>query len=142
MIVGIMIETSEEETVGIYQNKRNNPYILPQSLYKKMFYTVRDYERTKAEYQNILYETPVSDGIPGKGNVSDQTARKAMRREILFKQLEAIEQALMCVPPEYRRGVMEYIKCWEPYPTIAHCDTWRRHQRKFLYKTAENLGEI
>ena len=66
-----------------YQPKKNNPYILPSNLYMRMLYLVRDYNRLKEEYANIIHEMPHNDGMP-KGNMTGDThsCRKSFKNRI------------------------------------------------------------
>ena len=47
-----------------YQPHKSNPYRLPQTLYRRVLATVRDYDRMAAEYKEIAHETASGDGQP------------------------------------------------------------------------------
>jgi len=106
---------------------------------------VRDYDRLKEEYLNVLYEhkTPVMDGIKrGSRAVGNPTAEGAIRLERLSSKMEAVEQALMCVPEEYRKGVEEHAKYKKEFPRCAGRTTWQTWQARFLWHVARRLDEI
>ena len=87
-----------------YQPKKNNPYILPSNLYMRMLYLVRDYNRLKEEYTNIIHETPHNDGMP-KGNMTgDPTLEKVLKTESISREVGAVEQALYQVPQDIEKA--------------------------------------
>lgn len=121
-----------------YQRKRDNPYQLPHNVYMQCLYAVRDYDRTKKEMDDILYASPgPSDGMPRGSGTSDPTSSKATKREFLQRRCEDIEQALMTIPSEYRRGVMNGTM-YGCFPNDANPETYRRWRRRFLYQIAQN----
>ena len=125
-----------------YQPKKNNPYILPSNLYMRMLYLVRDYNRLKEEYANILHEMPHNDGMP-KGNMTgDPTLEKVLKTESISREVGAVEQALYQVPQEYRKGVFDNICYGDKFPIIAGEATYRRWRCRFIYYIAKNLNQI
>lgn len=101
-----------------YQPNKNNPYRLPRTLYKRMLDIVRDYERMVSEMQN-------SSG--------------AILAE-LNRECKAVEQAIMIVPEEYRKGIMDNICCGAPYPYVAHRNTYSYWRTRMLNAVAKNLN--
>lgn len=122
-----------------YQPQKENPYRLPHNVYMQCLYAVRDYDRLKHEMDDVLYASPLSDGQPRGSDTTDTTANKAVRLEELSKRCGAIEQALVKIPAEYRRGVSENILYRCPYPRDAGEATYRRWRYKFVYCVAKNL---
>ena len=128
--------------MNLYQPTKNNPYILPRILYRRILYLVRDYDRIKEQWESILHERPKLDGQPKATTVTDTTARIAIRRERLKILMEAVEQALIQIPDEYRDGILRHITDSEHFPDTAHLNTWKSWQARLLYRIAERLGEI
>lgn len=121
-----------------YQRKRDNPYQLPHNVYMQCLYAVRDYDRLRKEMEDILYAAPgTPDGMPRGSETSDQTGDKAVKREALRRRCETIEQALMLIPVEYRRGVLNGTM-YGCFPDDANPETYRRWRRRFLYQIAKN----
>ena len=127
-----------------YQPTKNNPYVLPKSLYERVLSVIRDYDRRKEEYNDILYggSAPYSDGVNRKSRAAqDPTADKAARREKISFELHAVDQSLRIVPREYRDGVMANIKhprsgyTWEH----AHRNTYVYWKSRFIYTVAQRL---
>lgn len=125
-----------------YQRTKNNPYYLPTSLYRRMIWLVRDYDRLRDELDNILHESPSLDGQPRGTSVGNPTESKAIRREKLLMQTAAIEQGLRAIPSEYQRGVFNHIRYGEMFPDYGDRKTWFTYQSRFLVCVAERLGEI
>lgn len=123
-----------------YQRTKNNPYLLPHNLYMRMLYTIKDYDRRKDEYTALAYLSPSQyNGAPGSGKPSNPTENRAMRRAMLFDELEAVEQALRLVPVEYRQGLMQNIAYGIAYPSTAHYNTWRNWRYLFIWNVAKRL---
>ena len=71
--------------------KKNNPYILPSNLYMRMLYLVRDYNRLKEEYANIIHEMPHNDGMP-KGNMTGDPTLESFKNRIHKQKLEQLNK--------------------------------------------------
>jgi len=113
---------------------------LPKHVYRQVRAVVQGYEKTKTEYDAILYESlPPPDGQPRGTGVSDDTSRRAMRRARLAEKLEVVEQAILIVPEEYRQGVWDSAVLGIPYPLDADRSTYWRHKAKFYRKVAYGL---
>ena len=121
-----------------YQRKHNNPFQLPHNVYMQCLYAIRDYDRLKKEMDDVLYAYPTPDGQPRGSDISDVTASKAIRIETISRRCEAVEQALVHVPLEYRKGIMDNIMYGAGYPNDADPETYRRWRRRFIYHIAEN----
>lgn len=120
-----------------YQRTKNNPYQLPHNVYMQCLYAVRDYDRMKKEMEDILYAAPgAADGMPRGSTISNPTSGKAIKREHLQRRCQAIEQALMTIPSEYRKGVLSGTM-YGCYPTDAHPETYRRWRRRFIFEVAQ-----
>lgn len=126
-----------------YQRTKNNPHLLPHNVYMQCLYAVRDYDRMKKEMQDILFASPgASDGMPRGSTIGNPTSNKAIKRESLQQRCEAIEQALLMIPLEYRRGVMNNILYQCGYPADAGEATYQRWRQRFLHHVAENSNFI
>ena len=126
-----------------YQPHKNNPYWLPNTLYRRVLDTVRDYGRMVEEYKELFHETASGDGQPRSSSPGDPVERKVERIERLWNDIRAIEMAMIRVPSEYRQGVLRNIQAggW-PVDVPAHLNTWSKWRRRFLYWVAENLKLI
>ena len=127
-----------------YQRTKSNPYLLPHNVYMICLYLVRDYERIKSEMDDILHTYPSSqpDGLPHGTDITDTTAKRAIKLEELSKKCEIIEQAIIIVPCEYRKGILKNINYNYPYPITAHRNTYGYWKSKFLYQIAYNSNLI
>lgn len=124
-----------------YQPKKDGPYRLPKAVYYQALYAVRDYDRLRREYDDILHASAsLSDGQPRGTGIGDPTERKVERLLQLGDRITAIERALAMLPEEYRKGVLNSIRYQSPYPYIAGRETWGKQRRRFLFFVAQNLG--
>lgn len=119
---------------------KDNPYLLPKTVYNRVLWVVRDYERLKSERQNILHSYDCDwNGLPRGGGVGNPTEDKALQLERFTADLEAIEQALLLVDEDMREGVLNNIYYRASYPHTPSLSTWIRRKQKFLYDVAKNL---
>lgn len=122
-----------------YQRQKNNSYKLPQNLYMRMLYLVRDYERIKSEREDILYSSSTNDGLPHSG-LGNPTENKGIKLAMLDNECSAVEKAIESIPEEYRKGIMDNICYRSPYPYTAHRNTYSYWRSKFLNAVAKNLN--
>ena len=126
-----------------HQPTSSKSYVLPHNLYMITLYTVRDYDRMRAEYHEAagISAHVLRDKISNNGT-GNPTERNGIIRANLFDRLEAIEQALLKIPSEYRKGLIDNIiyKAW--YPDDASTRTYRRWKQRFIYYVAENLDYV
>lgn len=123
-----------------YQPKKNNKHQLPDNLYMRTVYLIRDYDRLKMEYESLPWESPDPlDGMPSGTKTSNPTEDKGLRMATIFGELKAIEQARFRIPEEYRQEVFENVKNKEPYPIGASYATWRRYRQQYIYQVAKNM---
>lgn len=120
-----------------YQKTKNNPYHLPQNLYMRMLYLIRDYDRIRAERQEILHSSPDHDGVPVSG-FGSPTESKAMRMYAISRECEAVEKALRGIPEVYRDGVLNNICHRTPFPIDAGEATYQRWRSRLVYYVAKN----
>ena len=124
-----------------YQPTRNNPYLLPKAVYRRTLWIIRDYERLKAERNELLYaQNYQQDGQPKGSGVGNPTENRALRLEQLSRDIEAVEQALQTVDEDMRSSIMSNICYRVPYPYYPGERTWQRAKQKFIHQVAKNAG--
>ena len=80
-----------------YQPHKNNPYWLPNTLYRRVLVTVRDYDRMVTEYKEIVHETASGDGQPRSSFPGDPVERKIERMvRVCFKTYSTEGGQRMC----------------------------------------------
>ena len=123
-----------------YQPQKNNPYLLPQPLYRMTLAFIRDHERKLSEYRDLADDSPPPpDGQPRGSATSNPTERAGIRRAELWIAISGVEDALATIPKEYQKGVWENIVLYKRYPDDANPKTYRRYKARFIYKVAENM---
>ena len=136
----------EQEGNGVskdYQRKRNTKYLLPAPVYFKVVWEIRDYYRMKDMAQAILDESaPPSDGTPHGSPSADGVFNKASRRMYLTLITDIIDEELMSIPKEYRRGVWNNILYKSAFPNDADRSTYARYKSRMIYNIAERRGLI
>jgi len=127
-----------------YQHKKANPYLLPVNLYRRVIYTIKDYDRLKEEYNALLNESPAKQPVNTHGgNISSQpTEDKAIRLALISDDIHAIDAALTMIPLEYRQGIINSIKYRTPYPDTAHWHTWQKWRQRYVWSVARKLKKI
>lgn len=128
-----------------YQAKKNNPYALPDTLYKRVLALIRDYDRLKDEYEYILdsgSSPSFSRVYVKRSTISKPSEHKALRLSVISCYINAVEKALDMMPEEYRDGILNNVKYSDPYPYIADISTYKRWKQRYLYQVAENLDYI
>lgn len=126
-----------------YQRKKNNPYWLPKQIYMQALWKIRDYYRIKAEMDDVITEHKSDpDGMPKKNEISDPVFKKAMKRDKLGRQAKMIENSLLVIPKEYRRGVWEQIQQNKRYPNDADRHTYGKYKAMYIHEVAKSFGMI
>lgn len=117
-----------------------NQYQLPHPIRMQVIWLVRDYERMKNQYNDLMEKSPgPSDGQPRGTGTTDTVSETAMRRAELSEKIKAVEDAYSGIPEEYRRGVWDNVTYRARYPSDAGIATYKRQRKKFLYRVAKNL---
>ena len=123
-----------------YQQQKGNPYLLPKTVYHRTLWVIRDYERLKAERNEILYSYSCEqDGLPHGSGVGNPTEDKALKLAQIGRDMEAVEQALLLVDDDMRNGIMNSICYQVPYPYYPSRWTWQRKKQRFIHEVAKNL---
>lgn len=126
-----------------YQKTKNNPYLLPKTLYYRVLWLIRDYERLKAERNEIIYSYNCQqDGLPKGNTVGNPTEDRAIKLERLSRELDAIDQALLLVEQDMRSGILNNICYGVYFPHYPSVRTWQRVKQRFIYQVAKNLKII
>lgn len=111
-------------------------YRLPPKTYKRARYLVEDYPRIKAEYENMLTDTPANDGQPRSKKPGDPTQAIAVRRAELGSDIRAVELALQYIPKEYADQIFKHLTAGTVFTTPAHRNTWQNWTQVYLYMVA------
>lgn len=137
-------EMEEGERVGSdYQRRKNNPYYLPRTLYRRVLSVIRDYERQKKEINDILFGTAERDGVAVAGGMPGKpTENIAIRLSQYENDVEAVESALHKIPFEYREGIFRNIVRRERFPETAHYNTWLTWRQRYIWHVAKGLNLI
>lgn len=127
-----------------YQRQKNNPYLLPHNVYMQVLYLIRDYERLKEEYNELLYDPAYKfdDRRRVIGGISRPVENKALTLANISVKTRAIENAIASIPEHYRRGVWQNIMNGQHYPEGADVRTWQTYKQRFIYYTAKNMHYI
>lgn len=127
-----------------YQRQKSNPYLLPHNVYMQTLYLIRDYERLKEEYGELLYDPSYKfdDRRRAVGRISRPAENKALLLSNISTKTKAIENAVNAIPEHYRRGVWRNIINGERYPDGADVRTWQTYKQRFIYYTAKNMQYV
>lgn len=133
-----------QKVAGIYQRQKNNRYILPNAVYNHTIWQIRDYRRLKEALELIPHESPdPPDGMPrASGFTSDPTYEKVAKMQAIRMVTDAIEDELLKIPAEYRKGVWESIQDRKRFPDDADRSTYGRYKSKYVYCVANRLNYI
>ena len=104
------------------------------------------YDQIQKELDDMIQQSVVMDGQP-KGNMTgDPTGAAVLRRERKRTKIEAVDKALLCIPPEYRDIVFRWVKADNKMTLVecggdyAHRNTYSNWKEVFLYWVAVNYG--
>ena len=126
-----------------YQPQKNNPYYLPQPVYRQVLWLIRDYFRMVEEYDNAIWDSPgPPDGQPRGNNIGDPTEREAARRAAIYERIHAIEQSRFIIPEQYREAVWNNIQFHEKYPEHYSKNTYSKWRIRYIYTVAKKLYYI
>ena len=126
-----------------YQRVKKNKYKLPRSVYNRVLWTIRDYNRMKDEINSLVEISAINlSGMPRGGGISDQVSNIVIKRCELTKYIEVIDEAINGVPDEYKDGVWNNIQYNKSYPPYASGRTYARYKAKFIHEVANKLNYI
>ena len=123
----------------IYSPKKGT-YALPNSVYYRVIYLVKDYPRLLSEADALLEATPPQTETP---EIQRQRNIKAtettnIKYSMMMKDVRDIEEALIdTVPPDARNAIMKSIICGASYPVDKGRSTYAQYKQRFLYTLAE-----
>ena len=109
---------------------------------RAILWRIRDeYDAAKLEREEILESSPPPpDGMPSGRKITNPVLDKAVRLAMLDRFISAVESGLAAVPPEYRKGVWQYVRYGTRYPYDAARSTYERWTRKYLAAVGGRLG--
>lgn len=127
--------------------------------YKQILLKVQEYPVNLAlmELAERDISAPGTSVMESRGEVYNArpTENKAIRLAELRERVNAVEQALLVVPEEYRAGVLYHTlnhgsrsvgvgngSAWsDPRYSFAHRNTWKKWKTRFLLEYATIIGE-
>ena len=111
-------------------------YKLPPKTYKRARYLVEDYPRIKAEYEDLLTDSPVIE-VPQRTNKpGDPTQTIVIKRSELGNDVRAVELALQYIPKEYADQIFKHLTAGTVFAQTAHRNTWQNWTQVYLYMVA------
>lgn len=123
-----------------YQRKKNNPYMLPTTIYRQVVWIVRDFDRMCDEYDDMIWDSPEPpDGQPRGANIGKPTEREAVKRALLAERINAVEQSLKVVPEKYREAVLLNVQYCKKYPKDYSRNTYGKWRARFLFEIAKKM---
>ena len=125
-----------------YQPKKQRQYVLPHTTYMEVLYIIRSYDMLKQECADILVSSPDPEEGPSGSGISNQPLAYVIRTEERTRRIDAVDNAMKKIPPEYRRGVYENIAYRKPFPSDAARATYSRYKQRMIYHTARELHLI
>jgi len=115
-----------------YQPKRNNPYKLPQHLYREVKYILKDYDRLCADLSAMQEES--------------EECRDWARLCTTAQKIAAIRSAFEQIPHPYRKGIRNNLKYENSkdgyYPPNADFRTYQTYKQRLIYYTAKELHYV
>ena len=118
--------------------------VMSDTLKRRVLAVIRDYPRMKDRYHEILHSggsVRISHiGSQKSGKTTSDTERKAIMLTALGDGMQAVEQALILVPEEYRRGVFDGVVHGVRAPSDAGRSTYWRWTQRFICNVAINLN--
>ena len=127
-------EKGRDEGVRDYQLRRNNPYYLEHTVYRRALALLRDYPRLVAARDAIILSSP--EGHGGR-NTARPTEQKALRIEAMDDYIRALDKAVDKIPQVFRQGVMDnviYGRRMDDLPGAR--STWSRWRARLLFYVA------
>ena len=121
-----------------YQRKKTK-YILPNAVYNKTIWTIRDYHRVKDEVETMIAVGGGNNDGPPSGAPGDPTFRLAVKYADYVDIVNAIETAKENIPQEYSEGIWNNIQYGVRYPRDAERSTYGHIKSRFVYEVAINL---
>ena len=128
-----------------YQRQKNNKYQLPNAVYHKTLWTIRDYYRVK-DTLNAVADTSTGisyerDKVQTSGG-ADTVFNAAIKYGEAKHIIECVDIAKEKMPDEYRQGVWNNILYNIAFPKDADRTTYGRVKSKFIFDVAEIIGYI
>lgn len=126
-----------------YQRQKNNPYQLPNPVYHQTLWFIRSYRWMQDELNDILLESPShEEGMPSGSNLVHEAEMKTERRNYLYQRVRVIEESMVVIPEEYRKGIWDNIQSRKSYPMYADRRTYGRWKAKYVWTVATKMGFV
>lgn len=123
----------------IYSPKKGQ-YALPNSIYYRVVYLVKDYPRLVIEADALIDATPPQTETPEIQRQRNLRATETtnIKYSMMMKDVRDIEEALKeAVPPDARDAIMKSIISGTSYPLDKDRRTYARYKQRFLYELAK-----
>ena len=115
-------------------------YSIPEHVWRECICIIRDYDKTQALYESLLYESPSPlTGQPKARSPSSPTERAGMNRALMAIRLNAVDEAFTIIPPEYSQAIRDKIVSRKDYPDYAGYRTFCRWKARMIKYLAEKL---
>ena len=115
-------------------------YTIPENVWRECICIIRDYDRTQAEYESLLHQSPSPlTGEPKARSPSSPTERAGMNRALMAIRLNAVDEAFTIIPPEYSQAIRDNIVKRIQYPDYAGRRTFVRWKARMIKYLAEKL---
>ncbi|MGN0107078.1 MAG: hypothetical protein ACI4A5_05190 [Hominilimicola sp.] len=127
-----------------YQRIKNNPYRLPDNVYRQTAAIIRGYSEIRKQYDEIILMDTA------------QRADKTSVLKELEKKMKAVEQCVIEMKEKYCRtytneefpareaymdyGIFCYYRSRHGADTAPHRRTWLRYRQEFAWRTAKKLN--
>lgn len=131
-----------------FQQMKDKNYVLPQTVYRQALYAIKDLDRLRKKLEYLkgdaydLKGRDLTDIIGQSGYVSDRMADRAVEITLTEARINAMEDAFMTIPFEYRDGIEDKLVYDVPYDMGHSINTWKKWQQILIYRVAENLRII
>jgi len=115
-------------------------YVLPPAVRQAVLWTVRDYDRLRLQYEEIVESSPPPpDGQPSAHNPRDLVSERAIRVADIGFKVRAIEGGWAGIPGEYRVGIWDNIQYRIPFPGDAALKTYKLWKQRYIWNVAHLL---
>ena len=105
---------------------------------------IKGYDDMVAHLNNMIQMGIIMDGQPHSSTPGDPVGMAVIRRAEKSKPIDAINNALLTIPPEYRDIVFRWVRTGKALNKIggdyAHRNTYSRYKEQLLYEVAKTMG--
>ena len=124
--------------------QRKGKYILPKAVYHQVLWKIRDYYRLEEEAKRLLELCGVQYTDMPRGSTSsyDKIGNIVQKREEIHKTIHKIDDCLLYIPSEYRKGIWDNIHYQKAFPLDADRSTYGRYKSLYIYLLAKRFNLI